>query len=195
MPASRRSTAALPPQPRGRVDPTPGRASWDEACASPSPAGSLQTGRSAGRAGSRSRPSARLRASPAGTAPAPSFERLRKTPLDEQGGEGKATQEHGDYFCDHDAVNMILVAVGCDSERRRRVLRRPSVVRRNTFRYCALRACENYVRSSLADTERKSPRSSPARPLPTAASKPACALAQPFCASLTRARPRAVSCN
>ena len=41
-------------------------------CARPGTAGSLQTGRSAGRAGPRSRPSARLRASPAGTASAQS---------------------------------------------------------------------------------------------------------------------------
>ena len=82
--ASRRSTAALA---------TARKLAWRSSgprflgrglSPNPSPAGSLQTGPSAGRAEPRSRPSARLRASPAGAAPAPSFERLRKTPLGEQ---------------------------------------------------------------------------------------------------------------
>ena len=79
-------------------------------CACPSPASSSQSGRSAGRAESRSRPSARLRASPAGTAPCSVFRTSPEdAPRSSRHAKDKSAATRGDYFCDHIDVNMVLV--------------------------------------------------------------------------------------
>jgi len=73
------------------ADSSPGQASWDVACAgvtrarlSQSSGSTPRTGRSAGEHDARSRPSAGLRAPPAGTAPAPLQGPSREASLDER---------------------------------------------------------------------------------------------------------------
>ena len=76
--ASRRSTTAFAGVSLDGVPPSaPGRVSWDAGflLPCPSPASSSRSARSGARAESRGRPSARLRASPAGAALAPSSKR------------------------------------------------------------------------------------------------------------------------
>ena len=90
--ASRRSTAALATGPSGRwwLNSGPGFLGRGIG-ANPSPASSSQTGRNAGRPGPRSRPSARLRSTPAGTA----SRSIRRTPPDgapQRAGLGRYTQ-------------------------------------------------------------------------------------------------------